>query len=293
MNQPACRSLTRYLSEIEKYPQLPNGEINKLFEVLKTDPGARDKIIQSNLKLVVWQARKLANCGLPMADLIAEGNCGLMQAIEKYNPTMARFSTYAVFWIQQKMRRAIHSQVGGIREPEQIQLLRRKVNTFVEQYIERTGDRPHDEDIAEATGVSLSVIRRIQKGMLRETSLDAPIGESGKMLSETLGDTEHPTPHEEAQRNSLTDIVNQILSETLTAREQEIVRQRHGLGVEGKMTLEQVHLNFGVTRERVRQVQSNAMKKIREALQSDAYRTLRAELSRDYGLNTESLLRNA
>jgi len=288
MNPTECHSLTQYMKEIEKYPQLTTAEINALFLKLHSDPAARDKIIQSNLKLVIWQARKLSNCGLPLSDLIAEGNCGLMQAIDKYNPAMSRFSTYAVFWIQQKMRRAIHSQVGGIREPEQIKLCRRRVNSFVEAYIEKTGSRPCDETISEETNVSLSIIRRISKGVLRETSLDEPVGECGRMLSETIADPDCLTPLEEAQRSSLSDTINKIMEQTLNEREREVIRQRHGLGVEGNMTLEQVRLNFGVTRERIRQVQGTALKKIRKALQSDGCRQFREELFRDYGISPQN-----
>lgn len=289
---PDCKSLSIYLREVAAYPKLSKEETRELFLRLKTDPSARETLINCNLRLVIWQARKFANCGMPIQDLIAEGNCGLMQAMDKYDVNMATFSTYAIFWIQQKIRRAIHNQTGGIREPEHVQIARRKINNFIQTYIGKHNDRPCEETIAEETKLPLTLIRRIQKSIFQEISLDAQIGDGLPTLAETLGDERQASPAVEAESLSLAAVVQDLLAEILDERERAIIQQRHGIGGADPMTLDEVRKNFGITRERIRQIQKKAMGKLRKAM-ATRYRSLSNEITNDYGVDGGKEHKNA
>jgi RNA polymerase primary sigma factor len=257
-----------YLREIGQTPLLtPQEEIDLAARIKKGDREAEMPMIKANLRLVVKIARDYANLGLPSLDLISEGNIGLMKAVERFDPAMgAKLSTYAAWWIKQAIKRALANQSKTIRLPVYLLDKISKIRTASLQMSDELGREPTDDELAQEIGISRSKVSQLKTVSIRPASLDAPIShDDSTELGETVGDEDAQTPFELLRDKDLRDEVSDLF-EVLDDRERKIVVQRFGLDGGKPKTLEEMGKKFGVTRERIRQVQNIALAKLRQAL---------------------------
>ena len=260
--------LKRYLQEIGQFPLLtPEQEVQLAGKIKKGDGAARERMINANLRLVVTIARDYANFGLPLLDLISEGNIGLTKAVERFDPTKgAKLSTYAMWWIKQALKRALANQSKTIRLPVHLVDKVAKVRRVSLQMSDELGREPTDEELGEEIGIASEKVARLKSVGIRPASLDAPIAENDSTeFSEVIGDDEAQTPFELLRDKNLLGEVEGLL-EVLDPREKKIISQRFGLDSGKPKTLEDVGKDFGVTRERIRQLQNIALAKLRRAL---------------------------
>jgi len=260
--------LKRYLQEIGQFSLLtPQQEIELAGKIKKGDGAARERMINANLRLVVTIARDYANFGLPLLDLISEGNIGLTKAVERFDPTKgAKLSTYAMWWIKQALKRALANQSKTIRLPVHLVDKVAKVRRVSLQMSDELGREPTDEELGEEIGIDSDKVARLKSVGIRPASLDAPIAENDSTeFAEIIGDDEAQTPFELLRDKNLLGEVDELL-EVLDPRETTIISQRFGLDGGGPRTLENVAKNFGITRERIRQLQNIALAKLRRAL---------------------------
>ena len=258
-----------YLREIGKTPLLTREEEVELAERIKNgDLEARAHMIKANLRLVVKIAQDYANYGLPLLDLISEGNIGLMKAVERFDPNKGgKLSTYAAWWIKQSIKRALANQSKTIRLPvhmvDKISKMRRLAMVLAEEL----GREPTDEELAEEIGIDRAKLAHLKAASLRPASLDAPISDDDNTeFGEIIGDDKAQTPLELLSHKNMHNQLDGLLS-VLDERERRIIDARFGLNGEKPKTLEEVGQEFGVTRERIRQLQNIALKKLRRALQ--------------------------
>src|SRR5437016_7366071 len=260
--------LKRYLQEIGQFSLLtPQQEIELAGKIKKGDAAARERMINANLRLVVTIARDYANFGLPLLDLISEGNIGLTKAVERFDPTKgAKLSTYAMWWIKQALKRALANQSKTIRLPVHLVDKVAKVRRVSLQMSDELGREPTDEELGEEIGIASEKVARLKSVGIRPASLDAPItdGDSTE-FAEVIGDDEAQTPFELLRDKNLLGEVDGLL-EVLDPRERKIISQRFGLDGGEPKTLEDVGRDFGITRERIRQLQNIALAKLRRAL---------------------------
>jgi RNA polymerase primary sigma factor len=257
-----------YLREIGQTPLLtPQEEIHLAGRIKKGDREAEMLMIKANLRLVVKIARDYANLGLPWLDLISEGNIGLMKAIERFDPAMgAKLSTYAAWWIKQAIKRALANQSKTIRLPVYLLDKISKIRTASLQMGDELGREPTDDELAEEIGISRSKVSQLKTVSIRPASLDAPTShDDSTELGETVEDENAQTPFELLRDKNLRDELSDLFK-VLDDRERKIIVQRFGLDGGKPKTLEQVGKKFGVTRERIRQVQNIALAKLRRAL---------------------------
>ena len=257
-----------YLREIAKVPLLSiQQEVDLAAKIQAGDSAARALMISANLRLVVKIAHDYANFGLPMSDLISEGNIGLIKAVERFDPAKGgKLSTYAAWWIKQGIKRALANQSKTIRLPVHLVDKIAKVRRLSMVLSEELGREPTDDELAEEVGISAPKLAQLRVVSLRPASLDAPISEDdSKELGETVGDMEALTPFEQLSDNNLLDELGGMLG-VLDERERRIITARFGLDGGAPKTLEEVGKRFGVTRERIRQLQSGALVKLRRAL---------------------------
>ena len=261
-------SLRVYLREISKTELLtPKEEIALAARIKKGDKKARSHMIKANLRLVVKIAQDYSNYGLPLADLISEGNIGLMKAVERFDPEKGgKLSTYAAWWIKQSIKRALANQSKTIRLPvhmvDKISKMRRISNILTESL----GREPTDEELAEELGLPRKKMAMLRRAAQRPTSLDAPLhdGESTD-YGDVIGDDRALNPLDALADKNLHHQLGDLL-EVLDDREHRIIDARFGLNGTKPMTLEEVGREFGVTRERIRQLQNVALDKMRRAL---------------------------
>ena len=254
-----------YLQEIGKTPLLtPPEEVKLAKRIQKGDKAARDHMIQANLRLVVKIANDYSNFGLPLLDLISEGNIGLVKAVERFDPNKGgKLSTYAAWWIKQSIKRALANQSKTIRLPVHLVDKIAKIRRVASALAEELQREPTDEELAMEMGMSVNKIAHLKTVSVRPTSLDAPVGEDeSTSFGELVGDEEATTPYENLHTKSLSDDMNEII-DGLDERESAIIRMRFGLNGDRPMTLEEVGQEFDITRERVRQLQNIALKKLR------------------------------
>lgn len=258
-----------YLREIGQVKLLtPQEEIELAARIKKGDKKAREQMIKANLRLVVKIAHDYDNFGLPLLDLINEGNIGLMKAVERFDPAKGgKLSTYGSWWIKQSIKRALANQSKTIRLPvhlvDKISKMRRTAMKLHEIY----GREPTDEELGEELGMSGSRIAQMRTAAIRPASLDAPIGDDdSNNFSEVVQDENAITPYEQLEGKTVTKMLQEMVK-TLDAREATILRFRFGLDGGTEKTLEEVGQKFGVTRERVRQIQNIALHKLRKMIE--------------------------
>lgn len=279
---PADRSnLQLYLQEIGKTALLTIEEEVKLARrIRRGDKAARDHMISANLRLVVKIAMDYKDFGLPLLDLISEGNIGLVKAVERFDPRKGgKLSTYAAWWIKQSIKRALANQSKTIRLPVHLVDKITKMRKTAMKLTEEFGREPTDEEIAIELQVPTSRVAHLKSVSVRPASLDAPIGEDGDSgtFGEIVGDENAASPFEslrEKTRNS--DLYDMIGS--LEPREAEIIKYRFGLDGRDELTLEEVGEKFKVTRERVRQLQNIALSKMRKAMASHEHQRTAEEI---------------
>lgn len=258
-----------YLNEIGFSPLLSaEEEVYFSRKALKGDGSARKRMIESNLRLVVKISRRYVNRGLALLDLIEEGNLGLIRAVEKFDPERGfRFSTYATWWIRQTIERAIMNQTRTIRLPIHVV---KELNVYLRAARELTQKLDHEptaDDIAHLLDKPVADVERMLKLNERVTSMDVPIGQtSDKALVDSIPDQQESDPVMLLQESNLNESLDHWLSE-LTEKQREVVARRFGLRGFETSTLEQVGREIGLTRERVRQIQVEALKRLRDILE--------------------------
>src|SRR5208282_3505683 len=262
-------TLQLYLREIGQVKLLtPKEEIALARRIRKGDRRARERMITANLRLVVKIARDYEGLGLPLLDLINEGNIGLMKGVERFNPRKgAKLSTYASWWIKQSIKRALANQSKTIRLPvhvvDKVAHIRR-----AEVKLRETFDRdPTDEELAHELDLDPRRIRQYRQASKAPVSLDAPIGDdASERVSEIVADPNAAAPFDRLVQETDTELVREVLG-TLDQRENKILAMRFGLEDGRERTLEEVGAQLGVTRERIRQIQEQALKKLREKME--------------------------
>lgn len=259
-----------YLKEIGRVPLLKFDEEIALAKRSEAgDKAAKQKLIESNLRLVVSIAKKYVGRGMTLLDLIQEGNQGLIRAVEKYDWQRGfKFSTYATWWIRQAITRAIADQARTIRIPvHMVETINRFLRTS-RKLMQELGREPTPEEVAKAMEIDPAKAREIIKISQEPTSLEAPIGdEEDSHLGDFIHDTTAPTPYDAASRELLKEHMTEVLS-TLSDREQKVLRMRFGLDDGKPRTLEEVGKEFAVTRERIRQIEAKALRKLRHPSRS-------------------------
>lgn len=272
-------ALRAYLKDIKKVALLTAEEEKQLaLKVRQGDVEARMKMIKANLRLVVSIAKRYSHFGVPLIDLIEEGNMGLMKAVSMYNPEQRfRFSTYAAYWIRQYITRALANQAKTVRIPVYMVEAIAKWKRAVERLTQKLGRRPMLKEVAKEMKKSVKKITQIRSMITRTTSLEAPIGKDGTgQFSDLIPDESSASATDELTQIMRQERVGELL-EKMGAREREVLSLRYGLKDGTTRTLNEIAKNFGITRERVRQIENAAMLKLRAYI-----RATEKDESKDY-----------
>ena len=263
-------ALRLYMREIGTLPMLTREEEASLARRVQAgDELARDQMIKGNLRLVVKIARDYENFGLPLLDLISEGNIGLMKAVERYDPDRgAKLSVYASFWIKQSIRRAISDQSRTIRVPIHVQDKLYLINRTANRLHEILGHEPTDEEISAEVNLPEKKVARLRLAVKPMISLDQPMNDDeSNCISETVADERCRRPDEDLVDQTNADAVRELLGK-LTPRELTILRSRFGFDGDEDETLRGIGAQMGLTRERIRQIQNKALGKLKSLLQA-------------------------
>ncbi len=261
-------ALGAYLKEIGEIPLLTRADEVRLGKrIKKGDRAAREQMIRANLRLVVKIAHDYSGLGLPLLDLISEGNIGLMKGVERFDPNRGtKFSTYGAWWIKQAVRRALANQSKTIRLPVHLVDKLAKMRRIAMQLSDELGREPTDEELAKEIGVTAQRVAQLRRISMRPASLNAMVGdEADAELGDLIADETAVMPGRELESRNLIKELRSVLH-VLDARERAILSLRFPLSDETPPTLEQIGKKFKVTRERIRQIQNVALKKLRTAL---------------------------
>ena len=262
-------SVRLYLREIGKIPLLtPEEEAELAQKIVKGDKKAKDKMVESNMRLVVSIAKRYGGRGLDFLDLIQEGNTGLLRAVDKFDPDKGfKFSTYATWWVRQAITRAIADQARTIRIPVHMVETINKVLRTTRKLTSELNREPTNEEIAKALDMEPEKVDYVMRIKQDIASLDASVGREGddedSVLGDFVEDEERDSPEDSAANQILKEQLSEIIA-TLTDREQKIIRLRFGIGGGRPHTLEEVGNEFDVTRERIRQIEAKALSKLRK-----------------------------
>ena len=259
-----------YLKEIGKVPLLlPEEEISLAQRMMEGDEAAKQRLTEANLRLVVSIAKKYVGRGMLFLDLIQEGNLGLIKAVEKFDYTKGyKFSTYATWWIRQAITRAIADQARTIRIPVHMVETINKLIRVSRQLLQELGREPTPEELSKEMNMSIDKVREIMKIAQEPVSLETPIGEEeDSHLGDFIPDDDAPAPSEAASFTLLKEQLVDVL-DTLTSREEKVLRLRFGRDDGRARTLEEVGKVFNVTRERIRQIEAKALRKLRHPSRS-------------------------
>lgn len=259
-----------YLKEIGRVPLLsPDEEVDLAIRISQGDVAAKKRLSEANLRLVVSIAKRYLGRDMQFLDLIQEGNLGLIKAVEKFDHTKGfKFSTYATWWIRQAITRAIADQARTIRIPVHMVETINKVKKVSSQLLHQNGHEPSADDIAAELDMPVDKVREIMRVAQEPVSLETPIGEEeDSHLGDFIPDDDAPAPQDAASHTLLKEQLSDVLS-TLTSREEKVLRLRFGLEDGRSRTLEEVGREFNVTRERIRQIEAKALRKLRHPSRS-------------------------
>jgi RNA polymerase primary sigma factor len=224
---------------------------------------AKNELITRNLRLVINMAKNYVGRGLSLLDLIQEGNIGLMKAVDKFKYEKGfKFSTYATWWIRQAITRAIIDQAKTIRVPVHMMDFYNKVTKASRELTQQLGREPSKEEIAKRLEVSTGKIEEVFRAIQDPIALQTPVGDDDSKLEDFISDKDGPSPYSEAERNNITEQILRVLN-TLPPREAEVIRMRFGIGFDKDHTLEEIGRHFSISRERVRQIEEKALKKLK------------------------------
>lgn len=258
-------SIKIYMREMGQFSMLSADEEVKLaHRIAEGDQSAKNELVEANLRLVVSLARHYQGCGLSYQDLIQEGNIGLIKAAEKFDVSKGfRFSTYASWWIKQALSRAIADQSRTIRIPVHMTENINKFKKTEREFLSQLNREPKIKEIADVMGISEKQAKEIQSYIVEPTSLDIQVGDDDDTtIGSFIEDTHFVNPESAYIKESNGDVVNAVL-DTLSDREANILRLRFGIGGKKAMTLEEVGKEYGLTRERIRQIEAKALRKLR------------------------------
>lgn len=267
---PTDDTVKLYLKEIGSIPMLgPEEEIEVARRMKAGDPDAKKRMVEGNLRLVVSVAKKHMNHGLSLLDLIQEGNIGLLKAAEKFDVDKGfRFSTYSTWWIRQAITRAIADQARVIRLPVHLIESANRLRKAQRRLMEELGREPRPEELAEELDMDVRKVRELMQASRDAASLDAAVGdEDDTTLEDFVADTKADSPEERTMQILLREEINKLLAE-LKEREREVIIMRYGLNGEKPQTLEEVGEHFHVTRERIRQIEAKALKRLSNPIRS-------------------------
>ena len=254
-----------YLKSIGNHPRLSFDQEKELsVKALAGDRDAVNTLVECNLLLVVSVAKKYYGCGLPLLDLIQEGNLGLIKAAEKYDGSKGfRFSTYATYWIRQAISRALGDQSRTIRIPANMVELLSKVKKATAELTQKLGRTPTDKEIAIHMGVELDKVQTVMDLAQATTSLDTPVDDEGETcMGDLIADHSAENPMANIIREANSQIIAAVF-DTLGSREAEILKMRFGIDADKAMTLEEVGAHYGLSKERIRQIENKAIRKLR------------------------------
>ena len=267
-------SLNMYLKEIRQFPLLTVEEERELIDRIgRGDMSARDRLVESNLRLVVSIAKKYQNNGLTLMDLIQEANIGLLIAVEKFEPERGyRFSTYASWWIKQTISRALDNKSKLIRLPAYVVEGVNKMKNVERALTITLGREPTLEEVAKEMGLDEAKVKKLRDSSKEISSLDVAVGDDDEAtMGELIADTSSLTPEESMENRTKTEVLDTILG-TLEDREGDVIKYRYGLMDGEPRTLEEVGQIFGLTKERIRQIEAKALRKLRNPFRAKLLR---------------------